>query len=311
MEMAIGCDISKVRIDVVFLGAVEKRMQIKNEAAAVERFARHLPAASAVGMEATGTYHELLAEALAGAGHRVFVINARWIRHYARGLGARGKSDRGDAFVIARYVSAEQTRLRPYQPLTAEQRELRTLLQRRRAVARLAASARQSLGTAAPPLLEQLKLMLRGLERDISRLIQANAQWKELVERLRRLPGVGPLTAAQLVATFARLPFESVDAFVAHTGTDPRPNDSGQKQGRRRLSHHGDGSLRSLLYMSAMTAARHAEWKRFYEAQKHKGLPATAALIVVARKIARIAFSLYKSGQAYDPSRLTAAAGRA
>ena len=238
----------------------------------------------------------------------MFVINARWIRHYARGVGARGKSDRGDAVVIARYVAAEKERLHRYQPPSPQQRELRTLLQRRRAMARLAATARQSLGDAAAPILDSLKLALRTLERDIAKLIAGNTHWSELAQRLRKLPGVGPLTAAQLVATFARLPFQSVDAFVAHTGTDPRPNDSGQKHGRRRLSHHGDGSLRSLLYMAAMSATRGNDWKRLYEMQRQKGLSPTAAFVVIARKLARIAFSLYKSGQDYDPSHLSLAA---
>lgn len=308
MEMAIGCDVSKACIDVVMLGAVERRLQVRNERRSIELFAGSLPAGCRVGMEATGTFHEALADALAAAGHQVFVINPRWIHAYARSLGMRGKSDRCDAKVIARYVAAEHAHLHSYRSPSREQRELRALLQRRLTLAKLQAATRQSLGIEAGAILEQFRHLLKDLERRIRELVQANAEWRALAKRLRQLPGVGPLTAAQLIVALTHFPFTSVDSFIAHTGTDPRPNDSGQKHGRRRLTHHGNAPLRSLLFMAAMSASRNPQWRTFYQAQRNKGLPSTAALVVVARKLARIAFSIFKSGQDYDPRRLAAGA---
>lgn len=305
METAVGCDVGEARIDVAILD--EGNMQLPNEARAIEAFARRLPAGSLVGMESTGTLHEKLADTLVAAGHRVFVINPRWIRAYARGLGMRGKTDRSDAMVIARYVAAEHARLHPYQVPSAAQRELRGLLQRRLTLAKLAAATRQSLGDEGAALLEQFRRLLRDLERRIRQLLNADRDWNHLAKRLQQVPGVGALTAAQLVLSLTRVPFPNVDAFVAHTGTDPRPNDSGKKRGRRRLTHHGSASLRSLLFMAAMAAARNPQWHPYYEAQRLKGLSATAAYVIVARRIARIAYSLFKTGQTYDPSRFSPA----
>jgi transposase len=300
---AVGCDVGKRRIDVCL--ATSHGVQLSNERLAIERFARTLPANSLVGMEATGRYHELLAQILVAAGHRVYVINARWIHAYSRGLGMRGKTDRTDAQVIARYTTAEHAKLRSYQPPSPEQLELRTLLQRRHAAAKLLATARQSLAEDAEALLAVLKTTCTDIERRIARLLRSRPEWAGLAERLRSVPGVGALTSAQLVATLTRMPFSRVEAFVAHTGTDPRPNDSGQKRGRRVLTHHGDASLRGLLFMAAMTATRSPAWRRYYLAQQAKGLSRTAALVVVARRIARITFSLYKTGETYDPARMT------
>ena len=308
METAIGCDVGKAAIDVVFLGDEERHVRVRNEQRAIERFVGGLPAASTIGMEATGTYHEALADALAAAGHRVFVINARWLHNYARSLGTRGKCDRRDALVIARYVAAEHAHLKPHVPLTSEQRQLRELLQQRHAVARLVSQARQSLGDTAQPVVDQLVKLERQLESRLKKTIASNPAWKDAFERMRQVPGVGLLTAAQLIATLTRRPFANADAFIAHTGTDPRPNDSGQKRGRRRLSHHGDGTLRTLLYMAAMAACRKPQWRAIYELQRQKGLPSTAAFVVIARKLARVAFSLFRSGHDYDPRRLSAAA---
>jgi transposase len=74
---------------------------------------------------------------------------------------------------------------------------------------------------------------------------------------------------------------------------DPRPNDLGRKKGIRRLTHHGDAHWRAALFMGAMAPCKVAQGRAIYEHNRRKGLPSTAALIVVARKLARVAFCLF------------------
>jgi hypothetical protein len=74
-----------------------------------------------------------------------------------------------------------------------------------------------------------------------------------------------------LLNTLERVPLKSADAFVAFTGLDLRPKDSGQCRGRRRLSKRGPGELRRLLYLAAMAAAKTKDWKAFYQHQRDKG----------------------------------------
>ena len=62
-----------------------------------------------------------------------------------------------------------------------------------------------------------------------------------------------------------------------------------------------------MLFMAAMTACKRPEWRAIYEANIQKGFSSTAALVIVARKLARIAFSLFKSGETYEPRRFGAA----
>ncbi|WP_295521816.1 transposase, partial [uncultured Pseudacidovorax sp.] len=99
---------------------------------------------------------------------------------------------------------------------------------------------------------------------------------------------------------FGRMPVASADAVVAFTGLNPRPNDSGKKTGQRRLSKKGWPESRRLLYAAAMSAARTKTWKSFYQAQRSKGLSTTAALVVLARKLMRVAFSLFKQQAMFD-----------
>lgn len=306
MGNVVGCDISKDWIDAESIGpALRHRLRLDNKAKALDRFARELPAGSLVGMEATGEMHELLARKLVEHGHTVFVVNPRWIHLYAKGIGVRGKTDRSDAAMIARYIAAEAANLRAYEPPSREQQELRKLLLRRNTVAKLKAATRQSLGSQAPNLLKEFDRVLEQLEQQIAELIKGAADWRELAKRLTTEPGVGRIVAAHLVQVLTRFAFRTGDAFIAHTGLDPRPNDSGQKQGRRWLTHHGDPILRKMLFLAAMAACKRPEWRAIYEAQRAKGLAATAALVVVARKLARIAFGIFKSGENYDPARVS------
>jgi transposase len=124
METEIGCDISMDWIDVCVLEP-PRHFRIANKPKPVERLARELPPGSRIGMEATGTMHQLLADAMCAAGHTVYELNPRWVHRYAGGVGVRGKSDRSDAMLIARYVHAERAHLHPYRSPTPQQREIR------------------------------------------------------------------------------------------------------------------------------------------------------------------------------------------
>jgi transposase len=230
METVIGCDVSKDRIDVQMLGAAgSRRAQIANREGAIARWVAQLPPGCRVGMEATGTLHEGLARALVQAGHTVYVLNPRWVYAYRRALGLRGKTDQVDAMVIARYLQEHAQHLHPYRVPSPEQAELRWLLLRRLQIQKLRSAARQSLGVQAQAVLEQFAVLLRELERRIAALIAANPDWRALAQQLRSIPGVGPIVGVHLVQVLTRIAFGNTEAFVAHTGTDPRPNDSGQK----------------------------------------------------------------------------------
>lgn len=295
----MGCDVSKLWVDVCVVDAGGKRMaRLGNDPKALKRWASALPTSCQVGMESTGTYHLILARVLVESGHTVYVINPRWIHAYGRATGQRGKTDRSDAALIARYVQSEAKNLHAYEPPSVEQARLRYLLLRRQELVKLRSATRQSFGNDAMEVIAGFNRLLRSLEREIHQLIKAQATWHESAQRLRRIPGVGPIVAAHLVQVLTRIPFTSGDAFIAHTGTDPRPNDSGQKRGRRRISHHGDSTLRQMLFMAAMAAIKQPEWHHLYERYRQRGLPSTGALVACGRKLARIAWHMFKHPEA-------------
>ena len=97
-------------------------------------------------------------------------------------------------------------------------------------------------------------------------------------ERITSVPGIGLLSGSVLLGLFQRLAQRGADAVIAFLGLDPRPMDSGQKVGQRRLSKRGPAEWRRLLFNAAMSASRTKAWKQHYERERAKGLSRTAAL---------------------------------
>ncbi len=64
----------------------------------------------------------------------------------------------------------------------------------------------------------------------------------------------------------------------------------------------GPAELHRLPYNAAMSAAKTATWKPCYERQRAKGLSTSIALVVLARKLVRVAFALYKHDTCFDPA---------
>lgn len=306
----IGVDASK---DVVLLcvhGSGVRRT-LANQRSAIQAWLKTVPAGSAIGVEATGSYHELLADLAHRQGLRVYVLNPKDVRHYAKGVGRRGKTDRVDATVIARYIAHEHTKLHAYRPPSPEQRQLQRLLTRRAKLSRSRASVQQSLQgvtglqAALRQLLERFDALIALIDARIGALLNACPQRQAAGQRLRTIPGVGPVVAPALLCVLERFAFAQADSFAAYTGLDPRPDDSGKRQGRRRLSKHGPSELRRLLYNAAMAAVTTRAWKPLYQHHLAKGLERTEALVIIARKIACTAWSIYTHNTTFDPKRIT------
>ncbi|KPU61458.1 transposase IS116/IS110/IS902 family protein [Pseudomonas fluorescens] len=150
---------------------------------------------------------------------------------------------------------------------------------------------------------EQVKSMQQ-LEALVEKTIKDHLKEAGLLGQLKRclkVEGIGFLTGARLIAAFQRGDFRNADAFIAFLGMDLRVAKSGQKDGRRSLTKRGDPEARRLLHNAAMSASRTPAWKGFYEAQRARGFSTTQALVILARKLARVVFALLKGQSEYQP----------
>jgi transposase len=303
----VGIDVSKATLDIA-IDAHSGSTQIANTNPAIRRWIKQLSAGCYIGVESTGPYHQTVVRQLIGAGHTVYLLNTRDLSHYARAVGRRAKTDTLDAQLIARYLAREHEHLHPYQLPTALQAELNALVQRRHTVVVAQTMLRQSF-TALTPKPRHLTTTMRSLDKLIAELDQRmqalvtqDPQLAPIANHLDTIVGFGALLSNTLATALTRHPFKQADAFIAFIGLDPRVRDSGQRRGRRYLSKRGPAELRRLLYVAAMSASKTKLWRPFYERYRARGFSSTATLVILARKLARIAFSIVKHGTTFKPN---------
>lgn len=306
----IGVDVAKAEL-VCAVHAQEGSRCVANESAAIKDWLRQLPAGACLAMESTGAYHQLLATLACAAGLHVFVLNARDVYFYAKALGARAKTDRLDAQVIARYLAEQHRCLRPWQPAHPQLGAVRQLLAQRALITHKRVALDQSLLGSDASLAQALENMhtafaalLRAIDARIDALLAQDAQWSAQRQLLQSIVGVGPQCSALLASLLGQLEFANADALVAYSGLDPRASDSGRSRGKRRLSKRGPPALRRQMYLTAMSASHTATFKGLYTALRERGLSTTEALVVLARKLLRIALAVWRSGKPFDPQKV-------
>jgi transposase len=100
------------------------------------------------------------------------------------------------------------------------------------------------------------------LQAELTSLVQALAPW------LLEVPGVGPLSAAQVLVSWSHAGrFRSEAAFAALAGTNPIPASSGQVT-RHRLNRGGDRQLNRALHTIVLVRLRDDPDTRAYLARR-------------------------------------------
>jgi transposase len=127
-------------------------------------------------------------------------------------------------------------------------------------------------------------------------------------EILRRISGVGPITALAFVLILEDPQrFSKSRKVGAFLGMVPSRNQSGESDPKQRISKEGDGMLRSLLVQCAHYILRpnspDSDLKRFglkLDARGGKGAK-QRAVVAVARKLSVLLHHLWSTGEVYEP----------
>jgi transposase len=284
----------------------KKVLIVANRAAPIKAWLRQLPKGSIVAMESSGRYHQLLARLAHAAGLRVYVLNARDVYFYAKALGTRGKTDRVDSGVITRYVAEHHEMLHEWQPLSAEQACIDELIRRRALLVAKRDALRQSLRGCKALKVESKKLeaafdsIIRSIDRKLKERVKADGELCASQRRVATVIGFGPLGSTLLAVLLHRIAFANADALVAYSGWDPRPDDSGHRHGRRKLSKRGPAYLRKQWYMAGFTASHTKALKPMYQALLARGLATTEAIVILGRKLLRAAYAVWKTQGTFD-----------
>ena len=287
----VGLDVSKARLDVAS-PQTDQTWQVPNTAPGHQALLDHLtPLAPAlVVLEASGGYEAAVASVLYEAGLPVVVVNPRRVRAFAHAQGRLAKTDPMDAVVLAEFGRALRPPVRPLPQAQATQ--LTQLTRRRRQLLQMITAEQHRLDPASPPLAQTihdhitwLQKQLKTLDAELETLIRHSPLWNDQAVLLQSVPGVGPTTAAMLIAELPELGTLSPKQIAALVGVAPCNRDSGQTHGKRAI-YGGRASVRTALYMATLGATRfNPAIRTFYTRLQTAGKPKKVALTACMRKL--------------------------
>jgi transposase len=152
-----------------------------------------------------------------------------------------------------------------------------------------------------------LILLLQGLNEQIKAAderLAVFAKEDEVVARLCRAPGVGPVTAASFVSTLDKAArFAGPKQARAYLGLVPSERSSGERQQRGHISKAGPGRARYMLVEAAWTILRRRnlvntalhEWAAGIAARRGSRV----AVVALARKLAGILYAMWRDGTTF------------
>jgi transposase len=293
-KVFVGIDISKETLDLAIVGQ-EATWQLDRDETGISQLVDLVTPMNPqlIVMEATGGLEIDIVTRLAAAGLPISVVNPVRVREFAKAIGQYAKTDRIDAQLIAHFAD----KIRPAAISRKSQQEvlLSALVRRRKQVIGVITAEKNRLHTTWEPLRERvaahiawLEEELEALGKEIYDLIQADPVWREKSMILQSVPGIGPVTAATLLAELPELGTVSRQKVASLAGVAPFNRDSGRRQGKRR-TFGGRGQVRRALYMAALTASRRNPIiKRFYQRLLDKGKVKKVALTACMRKLLSI-----------------------
>jgi transposase len=298
-----GCDIAKKEFEV---DGPDGRLSVNNEPASIRTWIKTTPKDAVIALESTGGYGLALAEIAHKSGRTVFVLAPRQIAAHRRSLGRRAQTDKMDATLIAEFIRANHDQLHPFQPWAEPWKGLRDTVRLRTRLARDRARIAMRMRAFGYSDRQTVKVTkgIKDLMQELDAKIKKQLNNVLESEAVSSPKGIGPLTAAASIAALKQIPFKDKDAFVAYIGLDLIVSDSGTQKGKRAISSWGDVTLRNLYYLAGKTAANTTEWQGYVAKLQRRGMKPIQIHCAIARRLARIVYSLFHTRELYDPLRI-------
>jgi transposase len=131
--------------------------------------------------------------------------------------------------------------------------------------------------------LRVLAQQVRELGRRIEQALLEDAESAELAALLQTVPSVGPGVARTLLVDLSELGHLGRRQIASLVGVAPFARDSGKVRGLRRI-RGGRASVRTVLYLAAMNAARFNPVLRSTSGSARRASPPKLAFVAVARE---------------------------
>jgi transposase len=324
MDYFIGIDVSKKTLDVAVLteGEILLEERIDNRPLAIKAFfkalqQRDIPLDSiVVCMEHTGVYNVHMLEVCWKKKIRICLEAAIKIKQ-SQGL-VRGKTDKMDALRIAQYAFRNRQELILWRPQRLSIQRLKSLLSLRdrliRTRVQLEVPIKELVGFVDGKIIKDLNPVTRRLvnaakkeitkvDNQIKELISEDSSLATQVQRITSIPGVGPITALNMIITtdeFTRI--KEAKKFACYAGVAPFEHRSGSSiRGRTRVSKNANMAMKTLLHMAAMSAIGCCpELKAFYQRKTAAGKNKMSVLNAVRNKLISRVFACVSQGRTFQ-----------
>ena len=297
------------------------------------RFASEQPMRIAI---EAGTHSPWVSRLLEECGHEVLVANARKLRLiYAN----KRKTDEMDAENLARLARVDPKLLYPLKHRGQECQAHMAIVRSREALVgtrtqlvnhvrgtvksfgarlpkcparsfhkRASEHIPEALLAALGPILEQIGSLTERIRQYDRQLEAISKEHYPETDLLRRVEGIGPLTALTFVLTLEDPHrFEKSRSVGAYLGLVPATDRSGDSDPQKRISKEGDQMLRKLLVSSAHYIlgpfGSDSDLRRHGEKIASRGGKNSKkrAAVAVARKLSVLLHRLWVTGEIYDP----------
>jgi transposase len=309
LELNVGVDVSKGKLD-VSVRPLTERFIVSNDEAGHEELVARLSGRSIcrIVLEATGGYEAQAALALSRASLPVCIVNPRQVRDFKKSTGQLAKTDSIDADVLAHFAEAIRPEVKALPDETVS--ELSALVARRRQLVEMRTSEVNRLEKKPAAVIakrirshvEWLEKEIGRLEAELDRMIKKSPLFSKKSAALRGVQGIGPVVSACLLADLPELGILNRKEIAALVGVAPYARDSGLLKDGRRQIWGGRGHVRALLYMATVSAVRCNPLIRpFHERLLAAGKPSKVAMIACARKLLTILNAIMRSGQQWNP----------
>ncbi len=149
---------------------------------------------------------------------------------------------------------------------------------------------------------QHLCRLRRSIEERAKLYLKDNADYN----RLRTIPGIGPVIALTILAEAGDLRrFNHYKKFLKYCGMNLSTHQSGNFRGMSKLSKHGNARLRCVFWMAGTVAIRMREntfrkkYENYIKADPDNPDLKRKAYTAIAAKMARVAYGLIKSERDY------------
>lgn len=293
----IGIDVSKKTLQV----ALDKRnIVLPNSKVGIKKLTEDLrklneqdsKGSLRVILEATGGYEIEVMTQLQSRGIGVSRINGKAMRNFARATMKQAKTDKIDAEQIKLFgqrMTPELSRGLKANELALNKRvhrhqQLKELINME--TARLEHDSDKQTTNSIKRVIKYLESEKDRNQRAMYELEKKNEELNDKTELLSKISGIGKLTALSILGLLPEIGEFKRGQVASLCGLAPHNRDSGTTVRGHRFTGGGRKTLRNILYMPAVCAARHDPvFSAYYTRLKNAGKKGKVALVAIMRRM--------------------------